>query len=202
MKYRVITPPSSEPVSLTEARTHLRIEAFGSPLEHPDDSYVSQAITIAREFCEQYLERSLATQTVQLVVDNFNSMIYLPNAPVQNVDSITYIDTEGVTQTLANSAYELDSFDNKIRLQFGQRWPSVRVQEDAVTVTYTAGYTNGASPDTYPIPAPIKAAMLLIIGNLYENRQQDVLGNTRISFNSLPLGVYNLLQPYRLNMGM
>lgn len=202
MKYRVITPPSSEPVSLAEARTHLRIIPFGSPLEHPDDSFISNSIGVAREFCEQYLERSLAAQTIQLVTDNFNSTIYLPNAPIQHIDSITYVDVDGITQTLATSVYELDSFDNKIRLKYGQEWPAVRSQEDAVSVTYVAGYTNGASPDTHPIPAPIKAAMLLIVGNLYENRQQDVLGNTRISFNSLPLGVYNLLQPYRLGLGL
>jgi hypothetical protein len=43
--------------------------------------------------------------------------------------------------------------------------------------------------------------MLLIVGNLYANRQEDQLGNTRISFNSLPMGVYNLIQPYRLGLG-
>lgn len=202
MKYKVITPPTTEPITLAEARTHLRIEPFGSPLEHPDDTYITTNITMAREFCEQYLERALSTQTIRMVVDNFNSEIYLPNAPIQSVDSITYVDVNGVTQTLAPTVYELDAYDNKIRLQYGQVYPAVRSQEDAVTVTFTAGYTNGTSPDTYPTPAPIKAAMLLIIGNLYENRQQDVLGNTRISFNSLPLGVYNLLQPYRLGMGM
>ena len=202
MKYLVITPPSVEPITLGEVRTHLRIEPFGSPLEHPDDAYIGMCVTVAREFCEQYLERSLATQTIRLVVDNFNETIYLPNAPIQSVDGITYVDENGVVQTVSPTIYELDSYDNKIRLQYDQEWPNVRSQEDAVTVVYTSGYTNGASPDTYPIPTAIKSAMLLIVGNLYENRQQDVLGNTRISFNSLPLGVYNLLQPYRLGMGM
>lgn len=202
MKYRVITPPTAEPLTLDDARAHLRIEPFGSPLEHPDDDYVQSLITVAREFCEQYLERSLATQTIELVNDSFYAPIYLPNLPIQSVDSLTYVDINGATQTLATSVYELDEYEGKIRLQYGQQYPVSRVQEDAITVTYTAGYTNGTSPDTYPLPAPIKAAMLLIIGNFYENRQQDVLGNTRISFNSLPLGVYNLLQPYRLGLGL
>lgn len=202
MKYRVITPPSSEPITLDEARTHLRIEPYGSPPEHPDDTYISTLITVARQFCEEYLERSLATQTIQVLADEFNPPIRLVNAPIQAIDSITYVDTDGITQTLSASIYELDSYGNRVRLQYGQTYPTTRIQEDAVTVTYTAGYTNGVSPDTYPLPAPIKAAMLLLIGNYYENRQQDVLGNTRISFNSLPLGVYNLLQPYRLGIGM
>jgi uncharacterized phiE125 gp8 family phage protein len=202
MKYKVITPVSTEPVTLDDARTHLRIETYGSPAEHPDDAYVTALISTAREWCEQYLERSLATQTIQLAVDNFNSTIQLINEPVQFIDSITYIDSEGATQTLATTIYELDEYDYVVKLKYGQQWPTVRPQDDAVTVTYTAGYTNGMSPDTYPFPFSIKAAMLLIIGNLYENRQQDVLGNTRISFNSLPLGVYSLLQPYRLGLGL
>ena len=202
MKYRVITPPTVEPITLDEARQHLRIEPFGSPLEHPDDTYVQALIKVAREFCEQYLERSLATQTIELVTDSFYAPIYLPNSPIQSVDSITYIDENGTVQTLATSVYELDSYEAKVRLKYGQQYPVSRVQEDAVTVTYTAGYTNGTSPDTYPLPASIKGAMLLIVGNFYENRQQDVLGSTRISFNSLPLGVYNLLQPYRLGLGI
>ena len=202
MKYRITTPPSIEPVTLAEARTHLRIEPYGSPLEHPDDTYISSAISVAREFCEQYLERALATQTITMVADNFSKPLLLPNAPIQSVTDITYVDENGATQTLATTVYELDTFGNKIRLKYDQVYPNTRVQEDAVTVTYVAGYTNGESPDTYPLPAPIKAAMLLIIGNQYENRQQDVLGSTRISFNSLPLGVYNLLQPYRLGLGL
>ena len=202
MKYRVTTPPTSEPVTLEEARTHLRIEPYGSPPEHPDDTYITTLITVAREFCEQYLERALVTQTITSVTNAFSKSLVLPNAPIQSVTSITYVDENGVTQTLPETVYELDTYDNKIRLQYDQQYPKTRPQEDAVTITYVAGYTNGESPDIYPLPAPVKAAMLLLIGNQYENRQQDVLGNTRISFNSLPLGVYNLLQPYRLGLGM
>jgi uncharacterized phiE125 gp8 family phage protein len=202
MKFKIVTPISSEPITLSEARKHLRIEPYGSPEEHPDDGYVTTLISIAREWCEKYLERALGTQVIQISVDNFNSTIKLPNEPIQSVDTITYVDTNGDTQTLSTSVYELDEYDYVIRLKYGQVYPAVRPQNDAVTITYTAGYTNGVSPDTYPFPFSIKAAMLLIIGNLYENRQQDVLGNTRISLNSLPMGVYALLQPYRLGLGM
>lgn len=202
MKYHVTTPPTAEPVTLADAREHLHEVAYGSPPEHPNDSQIVRAIKSAREFCEQYLERSLAAQTITMVVDNFSKPLLLPNGPIQSVESITYVDENGATQMLATTVYELETFGNKIRLKYGQVYPNTRVQDDAVTITYVAGYTNGESPDTYPLPEPIKSAMLLIIGNLYENRQQDVLGNTRISFNSLPLGVYNLLQPYRLGLGL
>lgn len=201
MIVKVVTPVSAEPIMLAEARAHLRIEPYGSPLEHPDDLYVTTLISVAREWCEQYLQRALATQTLQVSVDNFSADMTLLNHPVQAVDSITYVDTTGASQTLATTVYELNEYEYSIRLKYGQSYPLVRPQEDAVTITYSAGYTNGASPDTYPFPFAIKAAMLLIVGNLYANRQEDQLGNTRLSLNSLPMGVYALLQPYRLGLG-
>lgn len=202
MSYRVITVPTVEPITLEDARVHLRIEGFGSPPTHPDDDYIQNAIQSAREWCEQYLERSLSTQTVEYATANFNKPIFLPSSPVQSVESIKYIDTDGTQQTLSETIYELDPFSNEILRKFGQRFPAVREGKNSVIVTYVAGYTNGESPDLIPLPKPIRSAMLLIIGNAYENRQEDVLGNTRISFNSLPLGVYNLLQPYRLGLGL
>lgn len=205
MRYKVITQPSVEALTLDEARVHLRIEAYGSPLSHPDDNYISSMITVAREFCEQYLERSLAQATFELVLDDFPANeIELPMTPTLSVDSISYVSTDGSPTTVGVEIYTLDGYSqpNFIVLRNNQRWPQTNQSVNNVKIQFTAGYTNGASPDTYPLPTPIKAAMLLIIANLYENRQQDVLGNTRISFNSLPLGVYNLLQPYRLGLGL
>jgi hypothetical protein len=98
--------------------------------------------------------------------------------------------------------YGVDTFANKLYLKYNQQWPEIQDTVNPVIVTAVVGYTNGESPDTYPFPAPIKSALNLIIANLYENRQQDQVGTTRISFNSLPMGVYSLLQPYRLGLGM
>lgn len=199
MAYKITVPATVEPITLEEARKQLRIEPFGSPLEHPDDPYIETCITIAREFCEQYLERALAAQTIQMALDNFPSQsIPLPLAPTVSVTSIIYVDGDDAEQTVATTVYALDDYSepNWIVLKANQRWPVSNGGANNVKILMTVGY----APEV--VPAPIKAAMLLIIGNLYENRQQDVLGNTRISFNSLPLGVYNLLQPYRLGLGM
>lgn len=202
MKYRVTEQPAVEPITLDEARTHLRVTPYGSPLAHPDDDYISALIPVARTFCEQYLQRALATQTIKVSLDSFKDDIELPGQPIQSIESITYIDRDGAEQTLATSVYELDEFDGTVRLKFDQDWPSTRDQANAVTITAIAGYTVGESPDTYPIPASIKAAMLLILGNLYENRTQDVMNGSQLNYNSLPLGVYSLFQPYRLGMGL
>jgi uncharacterized phiE125 gp8 family phage protein len=202
MKPLVIDPVEVEPIELEEARTHLRIEAFGSPLEHPDDDYINALITASRMWCEEYLERSLSTQTLQYALDKFTSKIALPGAPVQSIEEITYLDTSGTRQTVDPAIYELDMHRNQVTLIYGEVWPTALEYTNSVQIEYVAGYTIGVSPDTLPFPLPIKQAMLLIVGNLYENRQQDLLANTRLSLNSLPMGVYSLLQPYRLGMGM
>lgn len=201
MSYKVITPASIEPITLAEARSHLRIDAFGSPPSHPDDDYIEQLISIAREWTEDYLRRALATKTIDIAFDNFDD-IEIPFQPVQSITSIKYQDVNDVQQTVPNTVYKLNTFSGDVVLKYNQSWPSVYPEEGVITVRAVVGYTTGQSPDTEPMPFPIKAAMLLIIGNLYENRQQDLLSNTRMTFNTLPMGVYNLIQPYRLGLGM
>lgn len=207
MNFRITSQILIEPVSLDEARKHLRIEPFGSPEIHPDDSYIETLISVAREWCEQYTRRALATQTVMVSTDDFPSgesiystAIKLPLTPLQSVTFVKYYDTDNVEQTLSSSVYYVDTFEGAIYLEINQSWPQTNGKP--VTIEYIAGYTNGESPDNYPFPYPIKAAMLLLIGNYYENRQEDVAAGTRATFNSLPTGVYNLLQPYRMNLGV
>lgn len=205
MKYQIISEATIQPVTLTEARDHLRVVPFGYPSAHPDDTYIESAIAAARQWVEEYIERPLVSKTIEYYVSQFEQSFDLPTLPIQDVQSIKYLADDNTIKTVAIDVYKLKTYSDsaKIILAYGKSFPTdVINEENSITLTVTAGYTVGESPNTYPLPAPIKAAILLIIGNLYENRQQDVLGNTRISFNSLPLGVYNLLQPYRMGLGL
>jgi uncharacterized phiE125 gp8 family phage protein len=198
MAYKIITAATTEPITLAEARSHLRIEAFGSPLAHPDDAQITMMITAAREWCEQYTSRALAAQTIEMAMDSFPDEIELPLVPTNSITSVTYSDTANATQTLSNTVYLLDDYSkpNKLALTLNSKWPST----SEVTNNIKIRMAVGNSPTT--LPYPIKAAMLLLIGSLYENRQEDLQSSSRATFNSLPLGVYNLLQPYRLALGV
>jgi hypothetical protein len=58
----------------------------------------------------------------------------------------------------------------------------------------------GNSPDE-PLPASIKAAMLLMLGHLYENREAtNMVSGTGVQ--ELPIGVQALLIPYQLRTSM
>ena len=195
MKYQVTTQVTTEPITLNEARTHLRIEPFGYPLRHPDDDFITTLlIPSARAWAELYLNKALATQTITVKLSEFSERIDLPVGPAQTVSSVKYLDRNNALQTLSTSVYYVDYFENAIFLEQGQTFPAVSFRENSITIEYVAGYTT--------LPAPIKAAMLLLIGNGYENRQEDIAGTTKATFNSLPMGVYNLLQPYRVNLGV
>jgi len=199
MAYKIITAATSEPITLAQARAHLRIEPFGSPEAHPDDAYVQTLISSAREWCEQYTSRALAVQTIEMALDEFpENEIELPLAPTTSITTVAYVDEAGEQDVVSNTVYALDDYSkpNWLLLKSGQQWPATNGGANNVKIRMVVGNTDAN------IPKPIISAMLLIIGSLYENRQQDEMGNSRVTFNSLPLGVYNLLQPYRLALGV
>lgn len=196
MAYKIIEDVETEPVTLEEARTHLRIEPFGTPAVHPDDDYIEMLITSARQWCEEYTGKILATKTVEIAYDDFpENAIELPPSPVSSIVSVKYVDTSGAEQTVSSSLYAVDSYQlpNFLLLTYGNEWPETLGTPNNVKIRMVVGST---------INMPIKSAILLLVGSLYENRSEDQMSATKFTFNSLPLGVYNLLQPYRINLGV
>ncbi len=192
-----------EPVSLEEARLHLRLDATGSPPSHPDDSLVEAIIIAARLSAQKYTGLVIASQTYQLALDAFpEGGISLETWPVSSITSITYVDEAGATQTLAATEYELDTFvvPAMAQLKYQKSWPKTRAQHNAVIVTFVAGFTNNqVSPNDNPTPESIKQAMLLTIGHLYANREAINVGNI---VTEVPLGATYLLTQYRINLGV
>jgi len=184
----LITAPTAEPVTLAEAKLHLRVD------DNADDVLIGALITAARQHAEHDTRRALVTQTWKLVLDAFpESVITLDRAPVSAVVSVVYTDPDGVSQTLAPGGYQLDDITEPCRLvpAYGSSWPATRAQLNAVAVTYTCGY---GAPEA--VPESIKRWMLLRIGALYENRE-EVLTGRAITLAPLPF-VDALLAPYRL----
>lgn len=189
MGLSVVTPPNDEPLSLDEVKQHLKLD-----IDDDDELVIAAYLPAVREACENYLSRSLITQTLRQTFDCWPSCMRLEHPPVQSVTSIEYVDDNGVTQTLDPSAYQIDlSSDGPARIMpaYGEVWPSVRPDTfNAVTVTFVAGYADQAS-----VPGPIRSAMLLFIAHLYENRSAINIGNI---VNELPLAVRFLLDPHRV----
>jgi uncharacterized phiE125 gp8 family phage protein len=193
MSVKVITPAASFPVTLAQARSHLRLVPYGDPAIHPDDDYIEDIlIPSATLWVEQYLDRALVSQTVELALNEFTDRVYLPLGAVQSVTSVKAL-VDGIEETVSTSVYALNDYAASpyLYLKLDQEWPETDAVDNAIKIRYVAGYSS--------VPVLILSAIYLIIGHLYENRQQNVIG---LTVNELPLGVYSLLQPYRINVGV
>lgn len=194
----IASPAPTELLTLEQVRVHLKIDTdtSGSPPTHPDDDLITVLITVARESVENYLDGfKLVNQNYEAVFDAFTGAMSLQAWPVNEIVSVTYVDPDGATQTLDDETYTLDNHGRPamLHLAWGKSWPAARSVPNAVKVTFNAG--NDAA---FPCPKAIEQAMLLMIGHLYENRQDETVTQRY----ELPFGVKALLQPYRLGLGM
>lgn len=182
-----VTDAAVEPVPLAEARMHLRAASTS------EDALISSLITVARQACEERLQRTLIETAWRLTLDAFPDAVQLRMPRVMAVDSVQYVDGDGAVQTLSPSAYQVDSDSEPgwILPAFGYAWPLTRSQANAVTVIYRAGYGDAAAS----VPAPIKQWILLMVGALYENREAVV---TATGIASVQLGFADrLLDTFR-----
>ncbi len=195
---KLITAPVLEPLTLAETRLHLKLDATGSPPSHADDSLVNNLIKAARTHLDgRYgrLSRALITQTWELVLDKFPDKrdIRIPLAPLISVISVKYDDVNAAEQTVASANYMVDvvsSFGWIVPIT-SFSWPATLDTINAVRVRFTAGF----GPNPTDVPEPIRQAMLLMIGNWYENREEVVIGQGAIQ---IPLAAEALLSPYEL----
>jgi len=184
--FELLAPPTQEPVTVAVVRDdHLK-----SPNGSLEDAYIARLILVARRMAERTTRRALMPQAGSVVLDRFPSgEIVLPWPPLQRVESITYVDTAGVEQTLAAEAYQVSAPQGptaprgRIWPAYGTTWPSTRSQMDAVVVSFDMGYplTDPGSPPSSPpeepqptTPDDIVHGMLLVIGELYKQRSESV----------------------------
>ena len=187
MNYRLVTGPATEPLTYAEVKAFLRLN------DDSEQTFVTTLITIARQIVEGQTWRPLISQTWSLQFDKSELTLFISNinkAPIISIDTVSYYDTDNVLQTLSPTLYETDIYGNPARFRL-KSIPSVYDRMGALIVNFVCGYTNAAA-----VPQAIKQAMLLIIGHLYENRQ-DVVTGTQV--NEIPMASRYLLEPYRNN---
>lgn len=178
----------TEPITTAEAKRQLRLDD-----DDPGVTDVDATVVAARMTVEQYLNASIVTQARTHILDAFPDWeIVLPNGPVTSVTSISYVDTDGATQTVASHIRSEDT----ITPVFGAVWPDTRAQIGAVTITYVAGMMSG-SPETLD-EKDIKAAILLVLGDLWENREGQFVGVA----TSVNPTVERLLHYHRRELGI
>jgi len=187
--HTLITAPASEPVTLSEAKLHVRQDLDA------DDTLITGQITTAREEVERIGCHALLTQTWEQVMDCWPACdeIRLLHPPLQSVTSVKYTDVDGVETTwdAANYIVDTDNTPGRIVLGYGKSWPSATLRPvGAIRIRYVAGWTSAGL-----VPQSFKQAMLLLVGQWYENREAG--GDTVGEKAGIHHGVASLLRSYR-----
>lgn len=183
--YKITTPPSTEPITLAEAKAQLRVESDFTD----DDVWITSAITVVREQVEALTNRALMPQSLELAISEFEDVMQLPKPPFTSLASIQYYDEDNSIQTLASTVYTLNDFVEpaEIALAYEQTWPTVYDRPDAIRIAFSAGYANEAA-----VPASIKQAMLMLLTDLYDNRSSSTSNFNTVRVNWTP-AILNLL---------
>jgi len=188
-----ITAPASDPVTLEETKDHIHVD-------HDDeDARIADFIRTAAQRLDGRngsLGRCLITQTWKLTLDRFPPEITVPLPPCQSVTSITYADPDGATQTLDPSEYQViglyDADPARIRPAFGKAWPSCRTVAEGIAITFVAGFGD----DPEDVPEPIRTAIKMHVGHLFEHRESVVLGTGFIA--EVPDGAADLIRDQKV----
>lgn len=186
MPINKITDATVEPFTLAEAKLHLKVETAITE----DDSLITALIKAVRLACEGQCRRTLLQTTWELAQDKFSTALMLEHPRIIGVDSIKYIDANGVEQTLDPQDYlvDKDSEPGWVVPAYDKRWPDTRCQLNAVRVRYRAGYGTEASA----VPEDLKVWMKLHLAHYYKNREASISGTT---VTPLPFAS-GLLDPY------
>jgi uncharacterized phiE125 gp8 family phage protein len=185
----LITPPALEPVSLSEAKTHLRVDGSA------EDTLITALIQSARQHVEGATSRSLMPTTWRESFAEFSTMLTLTMAPLVSIVSVKAYDSAGTLGTMSPGLYlpmapggPLAS-RGWVELADGSSWPDTPTRSNAVQVEYLAGYADAAA-----VPGPLKSALLLTLTDLFENRAGGI-EQRMIGANP---AVDALLAPYRI----
>jgi uncharacterized phiE125 gp8 family phage protein len=188
MSLQILTPPAVEPVTLADAKAHLKVDVSD------DDALIGRLIAAARARAEWHLGRALISQSWRLWLDTWpcDGIVEIPLPPLQSVASVTTYALDDTATVLDPVTYQVDAASQPARLMLKSNTAQppdliggLRAI-NSVAIAFTAGYGDSASD----VPSGICAALLELIAFLYEHRGEAPA--------ELPLDVLALLAPYRV----
>lgn len=185
------TAATSEPIALSEAKLFLKVDTSD------DDALIGTIISSAREYVENFTGYQLLSATYTQYLDKFpnkNTAIELLMNPVSAVTHVKYYDSDNTLQTWNTSNYDTDLKGKPARITLANNatFPTVYDRTNAVEIKFVAGY---ASTSATGFPKQLLNAMYLIIGHLYENRQDVIVGSI---VSEMKKGADSILRQYRI----
>lgn len=164
MPSRRILQPAAEPLTLAQAKQHLKVEYS------EEDDVIRSLLTAAREQAEHRMGRSIMPCTWCLTLPGFPSerTIGLPWPEILEVTAVTYYNEAGVQQTWPASNYFLANAERLLCLENGLSWPACQTRPDAVSITYQAGWENADH-----VPSSVTAWIKLALADMFAQRRRS-----------------------------
>jgi uncharacterized phiE125 gp8 family phage protein len=188
MSLKMITGPTIEPISIDEAKAHLRVDGA------TEDALITSLILTSRLHIEAALGLALITQSWQMRLDRWpkSGEVRMPLRPLMTVDEVRVLDADGASTVVEADQYIADSDGNPGRLvPTSAGWPIPGRAAAGIEIDLVAGY----GPAAQDVPAPVRQALLLLVAHWYEHRDPIEIGTAGAA---IPAAVSRLLKPYRL----
>lgn len=179
--------PAAEPVTVAEAKAHLRID------HSAEDVLIGSLILTSRLHIEAALGIALIAQGWRLLLDSWprGAQVRVPLRPLIAVSEIRVRAADGTPTVVDADAYEPDTASNSPRIvRTAASWPQPGRAAHGIEIDFTAGF--GTTADD--VPAPIKQAVLLLVAHWYEHRDPIEIGSEA---TVIPHGISDLLAPWR-----
>lgn len=188
MGFNLVTDTTAEPVTLSDAKDHMRVTTT------EEDTIITNMIVVARKWCEGYSGRAYMDQTWDIYLDDFPDVPYeVPLPPLQSITHIKYVDTDDTTSTVDSDTYNVDSYSapGRINLACGESWPTTTLRTvNGVVIRVVCGSTAiGDVPEEY------KLAIKLLVGHLYEHREETTIER---NLEQIPMGIKAILDMDRI----
>ena len=182
MSLTLVSPPAAEPVTLVEAKAHLKVDTTD------DDALIASLITAARARAEWHTGRAFVTQSWTLWLDAWppGGVVEIPLPPLQSVTQVQTFALDDSASVLDPSLYQVDAASAPARLALKGIFALANLRAvNAVKIAFTAGYGDASA-----VPAPVKQAILQIAADLYTHRgdEAEIVSSAAAA----------LLSPYRI----
>lgn len=181
------TEPSEEPVNIKDLKHYSRVDS------HDDNDLIKQLCKAARTYIERNARLAMVNTTYDYILPQFDDTIRLPKGPIQSIKHIKYFDDDGNKQTLSTDKYQLVKSDRvgTIERAPDKSYPSTQDREDAVTITFTAGYGKTADD----VPNELRIAIKMLTLHWYDTREPVIKGQ---SVTNVPTSLETIIDNYRI----
>jgi uncharacterized phiE125 gp8 family phage protein len=188
--YNLASAPATYPITTSEAKSQLRIDISD------DDTLIDTYIGTATAWCEEVCRAKFITQTWDFWYQNWpgENKITVMFPPLQSVTHLKYYEDDGTEYTFASSNYHVNTYSRygEIVLKDSISWPSTTLRMvNGFVIRAIVGYGNAAA-----VPLNIKQAIKLLVGEMYENRENTVIAQG-VSIQELPNNFKTILASLR-----